>query len=560
MSISEFTKTLRERANASFNQQAEQLLQEFVNNATAAFTKSPITRAASIISEGEAKITGRDGKTRTVKLREQFRELGERQGRTRLVFTEDDLQEMFAKYNITSSQHPMILYAVFLADKYGSKIARHFEVYMRDGSIIEKGKKPIATVLKDLKETDRIKDIIAVRGLNFSHANTIKHTAEFLEYVGAFPGMSRNDIEKLILGDYERGHVYAVTTGRAGISLGTLTQEENILSSIYELYELLDEGSTTLSALDGKYAELLARAKKDFRGPRIAMNIQMQLKRNYEGTGNQDSADISKGVRIVGFLQSLIKNSKLSIDGKRQLGQPASVTLAQFEKSLTDLNTKLTKYQKQITNILKSSRDPEYLVKLQTSDSLQDHLTKTIKNALTGKALPTTKVDTGNRSIAKSDKFKTKVESPLKKVKPILTKAKADLDKAKSKLLVAKTAKIKTGTKLPQPVSDLVSLQNLLNANLIQTVKQNMGGGNRKDILNLRSGRFAESVRVDRLTESKAGAITAFYTYMRNPYATFSDGGKQQYPKTRDPKLLISKSIRQLAQTITQQRLRAVLV
>jgi hypothetical protein len=560
MSISEFTKTLRERANASFNQQAEQLLQEFVNNATAAFTKSPITRAASIISEGEAKITGRDGKTRTVKLREQFRELGERQGRTRLVFTEDDLQEMFAKYNITSSQHPMILYAVFLADKYGSKVARHFEVYMRDGSIIEKGKKPIATVLKDLKETDRIKDIIAVRGLNFSHANTIKHTAEFLEYVGAFPGMSRNDIEKLILGDYERGHVYAVTTGRAGISLGTLTQEENILSSIYELYELLDEGSTSLSALDGKYAELLARAKKDFRGPRIAMNIQMQLKRNYEGTGNQDSADISKGVRIVGFLQSLIKNSKLSIDGKRQLGQPASVTLAQFEKSLTDLNTKLTKYQKQITNILKSSRDPEYLVKLQTSDSLQDHLTKTIKNALTGKALPTTKVDTGNRSIAKSDKFKTKVESPLKKVKPILTKAKADLDKAKSKLLVAKTAKIKTGTKLPEPVSDLVSLQNLLNANLIQTVKQNMGGGNRKDILNLRSGRFAESVRVDRLTESKAGAITAFYTYMRNPYATFSDGGKQQYPKTRDPKLLISKSIRQLAQTITQQRLRAVLV
>jgi hypothetical protein len=560
MSISEFTKTLRERANASFNQQAEQLLQEFVNNATAAFTKSPITRAASIISEGEAKITGRDGKTRTVKLREQFRELGERQGRTRLVFTEDDLQEMFAKYNITSSQHPMILYAVFLADKYGSKVARHFEVYMRDGSIIEKGKKPIATVLKDLKETDRIKDIIAVRGLNFSHANTIKHTAEFLEYVGAFPGMPRNDIEKLILGDYERGHVYAVTTGRAGISLGTLTQEENILSSIYELYELLDEGSTSLSALDGKYAELLARAKKDFRGPRIAMNIQMQLKRNYEGTGNQDSADISKGVRIVGFLQSLIKNSKLSIDGKRQLGQPASVTLAQFEKSLTDLNTKLTKYQKQITNILKSSRDPEYLVKLQTSDSLQDHLTKTIKNALTGKALPTTKVDTGNRSIAKSDKFKTKVESPLKKVKPILTKAKADLDKAKSKLLVAKTAKIKTGTKLPQPVSDLVSLQNLLNANLIQTVKQNMGGGNRKDILNLRSGRFAESVRVDRLTESKAGAITAFYTYMRNPYATFSDGGKQQYPKTRDPKLLISKSIRQLAQTITQQRLRAVLV
>lgn len=106
----------------------------------------------------------------------------------------------------------------------------------------------------------------------------------------------------------------------------------------------------------------------------------------------------------------------------------------------------------------------------------------------------------------------------------------------------------------------LLSLQNLLNASLIQKVKQNMGGGSRRDILNLRSGRFADSVRVERLSESRGGAITAFYNYMRNPYATFSAGGRQEYPRSRDPKLLISKSIRELAQTITQQRLRAVLV
>lgn len=104
------------------------------------------------------------------------------------------------------------------------------------------------------------------------------------------------------------------------------------------------------------------------------------------------------------------------------------------------------------------------------------------------------------------------------------------------------------------------SLQNLLNAKLTQTIKQNMGSGNRRDILNLRSGRFAESVRVDRISQSRQGAISVFYTYMRNPYATFSSGGRQQNPRSRDPKLLISSSIRQLAQQITQQRLRAVLV
>lgn len=52
--------------------------------------------------------------------------------------------------------------------------------------------------------------------------------------------------------------------------------------------------------------------------------------------------------------------------------------------------------------------------------------------------------------------------------------------------------------------------------------------------------------------------ITAFYTYMKYPYATFSEGGRQQYPRSRDPKLLISKSIREIAGTSVANRLRAV--
>lgn len=47
---------------------------------------------------------------------------------------------------------------------------------------------------------------------------------------------------------------------------------------------------------------------------------------------------------------------------------------------------------------------------------------------------------------------------------------------------------------------------------------------------------------------------------MRNPYATFSEGGRQQYPKSRDPKLLISTSIKEIAATKVANRLRAVLV
>jgi hypothetical protein len=109
-------------------------------------------------------------------------------------------------------------------------------------------------------------------------------------------------------------------------------------------------------------------------------------------------------------------------------------------------------------------------------------------------------------------------------------------------------------------ILDLISLQNLLNSLIVEKVKENMGSGNRRDILNLRTGRLAESVKIKRMSQSREGMITAFYSYMRNPYGTFSEGGQQQIPKSRDPKILISKSIREIAQTKIDNRLRAVLV
>lgn len=98
----------------------------------------------------------------------------------------------------------------------------------------------------------------------------------------------------------------------------------------------------------------------------------------------------------------------------------------------------------------------------------------------------------------------------------------------------------------------------LINSSLHNVVSANMGDGSRRDILNYRTGRFATSTKVEKLTATREGAITAFYSYMKNPYATFSEGGKQQYPRSRDPKLLISKSIREIAAYYVSNRLRAV--
>ncbi len=153
----------------------------------------------------------------------------------------------------------------------------------------------------------------------------------------------------------------------------------------------------------------------------------------------------------------------------------------------------------------------------------------------------------------------------IKTGKPKLKKhntRKASYTEKKSKKIPvqSKSVKLAPPIRTESSILSLSVLQNLLNANLVQRVKENMGDGNRRDVLNLRTGRFAESVKVERLSQSRAGMITAFYSYMKNPYSTFSEGGRQQYPRTRDPKLLISKSIREIAATQVANRLRAVLV
>lgn len=132
-----------------------------------------------------------------------------------------------------------------------------------------------------------------------------------------------------------------------------------------------------------------------------------------------------------------------------------------------------------------------------------------------------------------------------------------------TKLSAKKTS---TGTKkiprstVKRATAPLASLEAILRSGINEQVAKNMGSGNETRILNYRTGRFSSSVEIDKVSESRQGLISVFYRYMKNPYATFSEGGRQQYPKTRDPKLLISKSIRELAVPVVGNRLRSVAV
>jgi len=88
-----------------------------------------------------------------------------------------------------------------------------------------------------------------------------------------------------------------------------------------------------------------------------------------------------------------------------------------------------------------------------------------------------------------------------------------------------------------------MALRNLLNEILPITVAQNMVA----PALQYRTGRFANSVRVDNITQGPRGGNTMIETSYRNdPYETFAPGGKK-YTQQRDPERLIKRSVRQIA-------------
>ena len=99
-------------------------------------------------------------------------------------------------------------------------------------------------------------------------------------------------------------------------------------------------------------------------------------------------------------------------------------------------------------------------------------------------------------------------------------------------------------TKGRQSTVNISTLIGILNAKLPDTVAGNMGSPR----LENRTGRFANSVRVLDVTQTRAGFPSIGYTYQRQPYGVFeATSGSRFSSSDRDPRTLIDASIREIA-------------
>lgn len=239
-------------------------------------------------------------------------------------------------------------------------------------------------------------------------------------------------------------------------------------------------------------------------------------------------------------------------------GKEISKTFGYIRELFDPKSRSREEYLDLVNKIRNNVTDPTFrkqLLTLRSSPNLLEMINKQIRDTLKGVAekqeyhVPMMRVASKKGSKPEAKKVR---ESARRKI--------AELEKLKRKVTAAKSPKLDA---LKGSFS-LASLQLLINMHLQHVVSANMGnegypGGQRK-ILNYRTGEFAASVKVERLSLSKAGMVTAFYDYMRYPYQTFEPGYAQGHIKTRNPRLLIAKSVAEIAAIKVANRMRSVLI
>lgn len=317
-----------------------------------------------------------------------------------------------------------------------------------------------------------------------------------------------------------------------GVSSKARTSREFILENeaiIYKEFNALMKGSkankkklfdyflstqlTYLRQLDknGIHAELVL----DFDNPNLASITK----------------DISKSI-LSTVTSVAAQDSRINQDIGRSVEALVSKYLHRFYEA--SHNTMKDAFINKFTN----NRDT--LVNLKGSKSIKELVKDTLIEIIsTGKPL------------SKSIKTTSSKKSPIPKI----------VGKAKPKSLAMNTNQAIHKSNLPQlrnlkgHFTSPTNIMALMNQMLHDTIQKNMQRPN----LRYQTGRFAKSVKVEGISRSRDGALTAFLSYMRYPYATFEAGGKQGH-KGYYPSRLINESAREIAAKLTRERFTSVTI
>jgi hypothetical protein len=202
---------------------------------------------------------------------------------------------------------------------------------------------------------------------------------------------------------------------------------------------------------------------------------------------------------------------------------------------------------KKLRQNVKAFLEREDLEDLEGSDSLKERKNKKVRRKTTD---PFKKLRNNNVKV-KTDDLKDEKSSTKPATASTTAKVKGKKSSLKTKVAIKK-AKRRKPTKSRHATNDLLQMIGLINKELPKTVRKNMVAPR----LENRTGRFADSVQVTEITQTRKGFPSIGYTYQRNPYEVFEEGSQGNWSNgDRDPRDLIDMSIREIAARMALGRL-----
>jgi len=314
---------------------------------------------------------------------------------------------------------------------------------------------------------------------------------------------------------------------RVGVRAVPIANIDAVIEDIRQLY-------ITSKALDEATPDLVQRLTKVSRMvPAInlleeAVNDYIEKGQLHHSWEKKKTIDVITGKAVQKLEFEVKANNQAKGKITKLLGEQRSNVLENVFK-----NTVLRK-------MMTSSNQAEAFTKIEGSTPLEDEIVKQISQVAVGKKPKKYNINTKKKKPAKRGKRK-----PLKGARG----AKAAARKAKElKLKPLPQARKESGKEDRQ--QEILKLQKVINKRLPAEVRRNMG---RPALIN-RSGRFSNSVELLRMQENASGALSGDYTYQLSPYETFENNGVRRWPAGYNPKDLITKSIRNLAEQYTTQK------
>ena len=179
---------------------------------------------------------------------------------------------------------------------------------------------------------------------------------------------------------------------------------------------------------------------------------------------------------------------------------------------------------------------------VQKVDKVTPHMI--IQNMFTHKSSPDMRLKVNKKLVIDAKSELGKETNVARNQKPSKTKKQGKKRLSKARVMASGLPRGKATSKVQATVGqNPMALRNLINAQLGQAVAKNMTA----PALRFRTGRLANSVRVDNITQGPRGGNTMIETsYATDPYGTFAPGGKK-YTFQRNPERLIKKSVREVA-------------